>query len=100
MLGKGIHGLLVLQQAGLGGVDGQKFSGRRALGKWKGCWMTNTRTSIDHYLQQPPNTESNEASSERLATQTRVMPTKSKSTTTEDVAPQASLEATSADFYT
>ena len=26
MLGKGIHGLLVLQQAGLGGVDGQKFS--------------------------------------------------------------------------
>jgi hypothetical protein len=26
MLGKGIHGLLVLQQAGLGCVDGQKFS--------------------------------------------------------------------------
>ena len=26
MLGKGIHVLLVLQQAGLGGVDGQKFS--------------------------------------------------------------------------
>jgi hypothetical protein len=26
MLGKGIDLLLVLQQAGLGGVDGQKFS--------------------------------------------------------------------------